>query len=70
MLDKLTIQECKNNHKVLELKIKTLEHAINQSELMVNESKMESESLIFLRRKIANSIQDLETLYLIKKTHY
>ena len=30
-------------------------------------SKMEKESLIFLRRKIANSIQDLETLYLIKQ---
>ena len=70
MLDKFTIEECKNNREILELKIKTLKHAINQSELMVNESKMESESLIFLRRKIANSIQDLETLYLIKKTHY
>lgn len=69
MLDKFTIEECKNNRQVLELKIKTLEHAINQSELIVNESKMESESLMFLRRKIANSIQDLETLYLIKKAN-
>ena len=69
MLDKFTIEECKKNREVLEIKIKNLEHAINQSELMINESKMESKSLIFLRRKIANSIQDLEALYLIKKTH-
>ena len=68
MLDKFTIDECKNNLEILELKIKTLEHAINQSELIINESQMESEALIFLRRKVANSIQDLETLYLIKKT--
>ena len=69
MLDKFTIQECKKNREVLDLKIKTLEHAINQSELMISESRMGSESLIFLKRKIANSIQDLEALYLIKKTH-
>ncbi len=69
MLDKFTIEECKKNCEILELKIKTLEHAINHSQLMINESKMESESLIFLRRKIANSIQDVETLYLIKQTH-
>ncbi len=67
MLDKFTINECKNNPDVLEIKIRNLEHAINQSELMINESKMEKEALIFLRRKIANSIQELETLYLIKK---
>ncbi len=68
MLDKFTIEECKNNPQILELKIKNLEHAINESELIINESKMEQKSLMFLRRKIANSIQDLETLYLIKQS--
>ncbi len=67
MLDKFIINECKNNPDILEIKIKNLEHAINQSELMINESKMEREALTFLRRQIANSIQDLEALYLIKK---
>ncbi len=67
MLDKFTLEECKNDPEVLALKIKNLEHAINQSELIINESKMDSDSLMFLRRKIANSIQDLETLYLIKQ---
>ncbi len=67
MLDKFTIEECKRNPKILEIKIKNLEYAINQLELMINESKMEKESLTFLRRKIANSIQELEALYLIKK---
>ncbi len=67
MLDKFTIEECKKNSEILEIKIKNLEYAIHQLGLMINESKMETESLIFLRRKIASSIQELETLYLIKK---
>ncbi len=67
MIDKFTIEECKKCPEILDLKIKNLEHAINQSELMISESKMDCESLIFLRRKIANSFQDLETLYLIKE---
>ncbi len=67
MLDKFTIEECTKNPEILEIKIKNLEYAIHQLELMINESKMETESLIFLRRKIANSFQELETLYLIKK---
>ncbi len=70
MLDKFTIEECKKNPEVLELKIKNLEHAIKQSELIITESNMEKDSLTFLRRKIANSIQDLETLYLIKQNIY
>ncbi len=67
MLDKFTIEECKRNPEILEIKIKNLEYAINQLELMINESKMEKDSLTFLRRKIANSIQELEALYLIKQ---
>ena len=69
MLDKLTIEECRKNPEVLDLKIKNLEFAIKQSELMVNESRIDKDSLIFLRRKIASSIQDLETLYLIKRAN-
>ena len=67
MLDKFTIEECKKNSEILEIKIKNLEYAIHQLGLMINESKMETDSLIFLRRKIATSIQELETLYLIKQ---
>ncbi len=66
MIDRFTLEECKKDPKVLDIKIRTLEHAIKQSEVMLNESQMEQESLIFLRRKIANSIQELESLYLIK----
>ncbi len=67
MIDKYTLEECQKDPKVLDIKISTLEHAIKQSEAMLNESQMEQESLVFLRRKIASSIQDLETLYLIKR---
>ena len=48
------------------MKIENLEFAIQQSEKMIAESIMDSESLTFLRRKIAESMQDLELLYLIK----
>ena len=66
MIDQFTLRECKNNKDVLELKIKSLEFAIEQSEGMINESQMNSDSLKFLRRKKAQSQQDLELLYLIK----
>ena len=42
------------------------EHAIEQAELMIKESKISQEELIFLKRKISNSRQDLEILYLMK----
>ena len=66
MIDPFTIQECKNNKDVLELKIQSLEFAIEQSEVLIKESQMNSEALKFLRRKKAQSQQDLELLYLIK----
>ncbi|AAP99753.1 hypothetical protein EV10_0008 [Prochlorococcus marinus str. SS51] len=67
MIDKFTLDECKKSAEVLEIKIRTLEHAISQSESMINESKMDAKSLTVLRRKIASSFQDLETLYLLKQ---
>ena len=67
MLDSFTIEECNRNAEVLNLKIKNLEFAIKESEDIINESKIDYESLIFLRRKIAKSKQELEFLYLIKK---
>ena len=47
------------------LKLKNLEHAIYQSEAMIAESKMDEDALTFLRRKVADSRQDLEVLYLM-----
>jgi len=33
---------------------------------MIRESKMSQEELIFLKKKISNSLQELEILYLMK----
>tara|TARA_Y100001968_G_scaffold294238_1_gene300672 strand:+ start:1212 stop:1421 length:210 start_codon:yes stop_codon:yes gene_type:complete len=66
MIDPFTLKECKKNTEVLELKIKNLEFAISQSEKMISDSQINQDALIFLRRKIAQSKQDLEILYLIK----
>ena len=66
MIDDFTINQCKKDKDILKLKIKNLEFAINQSKDMISESKMDREALTFLRRKIAQSQQELEVLYLIK----
>ena len=68
MIDKATLQACKDSSIVLEMKIKNLEFAVKQSELMISESRVSNEALTYLRKKVANSIQDLETLYMIKKS--
>ena len=67
MIDDFTLKECQNNSEILNIKIKNLEYAISQLELLVIESNMDNRSLTFVRRKMADSIQDLETLYLLKK---
>ena len=67
MIDSYTLEQCKKDNKVLELKIQNLEFAMQQSEKMIAESVMDSDSLTFLRRKVADSKQDLELLYLIKR---
>jgi hypothetical protein len=66
MLDANTIKVCKDDPSIREIKIKNIEHAIEQAELMIKESKMNQEELIFLKRKISDSRQDLEILYLMK----
>ena len=66
MLDSQTFKSCKENAEIREIKIKNIEHAINQAEMMIKESKMSQEELSFLKRKISNSRQDLEILYLMK----
>ena len=66
MLDANTKKACKNDPLIRELKIKNIEHAMEQAELMIKESKMSQEELIFLKRKISDSRQDLEILYLMK----
>ncbi|KZR65314.1 MULTISPECIES: hypothetical protein [Prochlorococcus] len=66
MIDAYTLDQCSKNEEVLQLKIKNLEHAIQQSEAMIAESSMDGDALTFLRRKVAESMQDLEVLYLLK----
>ena len=66
MLDENTKKACKNDPKIREIKIRNIEHAIEQAEMMIKESKMSQKELIFLKRKISESRQDLEILYLMK----
>ena len=54
MLDANTKKACKDDPSIRETKIRNIEHAIEQEEL------------IFLKRKISDSRQDLEILYLMK----
>ena len=65
MIDDFTLAQCRKDKKILQLKIKNLEHGINESEKMIAESQMNDEALTFLRRKVAESSQDLAILYLI-----
>ena len=66
MLDANTKKACKDDPSIREIKIKNIKYAIEQAELLIKESKMSQEELIFLKRKIADSRQDLEILYLMK----
>ena len=66
MLDKKTKKECEDNPLIRELKIKNIEHAIDQAEKIIKESKVGAAELSFLKRKISDSLQDLEILYLMK----
>ena len=65
MIDDFTLQQCKRDRELLQLKIKNIEHGINEAERMIAESKMNEDALTFLRRKVAESNQDLAVLYLI-----
>ena len=65
MIDDFTLEQCRKDREVLQLKIKNLEHGINEAEKMIAESSMTDEALTFLRRKVAESNQDLAILYLI-----
>ena len=65
MLDANTKKVCKDDPSIREIKIRNIEYAIEQAELMIKESKMSQEELIFLKRKISDSRQDLEILYLM-----
>ena len=66
MIDPQTQKTCQDNPEIRDLKIKNIEHAIYQAEMMIKESKMNQEELSFLKRKISDSRQDLEILYLMK----
>ena len=66
MIDQNTIKTCMENPTIRDIKIKNIEHAIYQAEMIIKESKMSQEELSFLKRKISDSMQDLEILYLMK----
>ena len=65
MIDSYTLQQCKVNKHICKVKARNLEHAVHQAKLMISESAMDPESLVSLRRKVAESILDLEVLYLL-----
>ena len=65
MIDDFTLAQCRKDKEILQLKIKNLEHGINESEKIIAESQMSDKELTFLRRKVAESNQDLAVLYLI-----
>ena len=65
MIDEFTLEQCRKDREILQLKIKNLEQGINEAEKMIAESHMTDEALIFLRKKGAESNQDLAILYLI-----
>ena len=65
MIDDFTLDQCRKDREILQLKIKNLEHGINEAEKLIAESQMNDEALTFLRRKVAKSNQDLAVLYLI-----
>ena len=66
MIDSYTLSLCKSDREIRCRKIRNLEHAIEQSEAMIAESMMNDEALVFLRKKVAESRQDLESLYLLE----
>ena len=66
MLDSETLKLCKENPEIRELKIKNIEHAIKEAENMIRESKMSQDELVFLKKRISQSRQELEILYLMK----
>ena len=66
MLDSKTKKLCKENPSIRDIKIKNIEHAIDQAEMIIKESKISQEELCFLKRKISDSRQDLEILYLMR----
>jgi len=65
MIDDFTLEQCKKDSQILQLKINNLEHGINEAEKMIAESQLDQEALTFLRRKVAELNQDLAVLYLI-----
>ena len=66
MLDPETINICKKDPSIRDLKIKNIEHAIEQAEIMIKESQLNQKELTFLKRKISDSRISLEILYLMR----
>ena len=66
MLDQNTKKICEENPSIRDLKIRNIEHAIEEAEVLIKESNMSQKELSFLKRKISDSRLDLEILYLMK----
>ena len=69
MIDDFTLEQCKKDKEMLQLKIKNLEYGISEAEKMISESQMNDKSLTFLRKKVAESNQDLSILSLIDESN-
>ena len=65
MIDDFTLAQCRKDKEILQLKIKNLEHGIDEAEKMIAESHMNDEAVTFLIRNVRESNQDLAILYLI-----
>ena len=65
MIDDFTLDQCRKDREILQLKIKNLEHGINEAEKLIAESQMNDEALTFLRRIVAESNQELAVQSLI-----
>ncbi len=68
MIDRYTLESCSSNTELLKLKIKNIEHALQAAEKLIAESRMNESAISFLRKRIAESRQDLEILYLLKES--
>ena len=65
MITKELYEICKRDSLVRRTKIENLTHAVKETEKIISESKLSEIELIFLRKKIAETLQDIEILNLL-----
>ena len=65
MSNSYILKICQQNSEIRKVKIKSIEHAITNIEIIIKESNLNEEELIYLKQKISNSRILLEMLYLM-----